>query len=352
MTVLPNIVVVGGSYVGTNTAKQLAEAFAGRFKVLLIEKNSHFQHLFAFPRFAVVSQVDTHKAFIPFSPGTFQDCPPGSGAVIQAAVTSIGATTLQLDRNVVLDGQPTKSVPFRFIVIATGTKLTPPSTLPGFEKLDGVAYLRKHAQMIVRSSNIVVIGGGAVGMQMVTDIKEVYPHKSVTLVHSRPTVMNKFDKQLSDIVLARCEELHIDTRLGVRVKMPEQAYPTDGSMFEVELMDGSKVPADFAIICTGQTPRSDLIRKAYPEAIDEQGFVRTLKTLQVAARSTSNVFAVGDVADTGAHKAARPGGKQAATVVKNIQHILNSKALEHYEVTDNPGIHMTLGIVSSDLDIG
>lgn len=100
---------------------------------------------------------------------------------------------------------------------------------------------------MIRSSNIVIIGGGAVGVQMATDIKELYPNKSVTLAHSREKVMNKFHHGLHDIIEDRCRELGIDMRLGSRVKLPPKGYPTDGSQFDVELEDGSKIPADFAV---------------------------------------------------------------------------------------------------------
>jgi hypothetical protein len=84
--------------------------------VLLIEKNSHFQHLFAFPRFAVATGVNTHKAFIPYVPGTFASCEPGSGSVIQARVTSVDKSAVQLDRKVFLDGASVDSIPYSFIV--------------------------------------------------------------------------------------------------------------------------------------------------------------------------------------------------------------------------------------------
>jgi apoptosis-inducing factor 2 len=87
--------------------------------VLLIEKNSHFQHLFAFPRFAVATGVDTHKAFIPFVPGTFAASPPGSGSVVQARVTSLTKSSVQLDRKVLVDGLYLDSIPYVFLVSIT-----------------------------------------------------------------------------------------------------------------------------------------------------------------------------------------------------------------------------------------
>lgn len=138
MGVLPNIVVVGGSYVGSsmshstqssllrklthppyigvNTAAQLATAFHDHFRVVLIEKNSHFQHLFAFPRFAVATGVDTHKAFIPYVPGAFAGCPPGSGIVVQAIATGLTGSAVQLDREVELDDQRLRNIPYSYLV--------------------------------------------------------------------------------------------------------------------------------------------------------------------------------------------------------------------------------------------
>lgn len=347
MTVLRNIVVVGGSYVGVNAAQQLAKSLAGRFRVLLIEKHSHFQHLFAFPRFAVATGVDTRKAFIPFVPGTFAGCPQGSGIFVQAEVTGLKKDFVQLDRTVTIDGQQVDSIPYSYLVIATGTKLTPPSTIPVEGKMNGVDYLQKHAQKIISSSSIVLIGGGAVGVQMATDIKELYPEKSVTLIHSRKNVMNKYHPKLHDIIAERCAELGIQLRTGSRVRVPKEGYPTDGSEFEVELEDGSKISADFAVIATGQTPNSEILKTLSPESVGEDNFIRVSKTLQIIDERYPNVFAIGDVAATGAHKAARPAARQATLVVQNIQHLLNEESLEEYEIVDPPGIHMTLGITKN-----
>lgn len=107
--------------------------------------------------------------------------------------------------------------------------------------------MQKHAQKVIRSNKIAIIGGGAVGVQMATDIKELYPEKHVTLIHSRKTIMNRFHPKLSSIIEQRCQELGIETKLGSRVKLPAHGYPTDGRTFNVELQDGSSVEADFAV---------------------------------------------------------------------------------------------------------
>jgi hypothetical protein len=104
---------------GVNTAQQLATKFSGRFQVLLIEKNSHFQHLFAFPRFAVTTKVDTHKAFIPYTPGTFANCPPESGIVVRAGVHKIDKEEIWLDRKVEVNGKGVDKIPYAYLVSRT-----------------------------------------------------------------------------------------------------------------------------------------------------------------------------------------------------------------------------------------
>ncbi|KIN02988.1 hypothetical protein OIDMADRAFT_52805 [Oidiodendron maius Zn] len=336
------LIVVGGSFVGTKAAQQLAANFHGRFRVLLIEKNSHFQHLFAFPRFSSAVSVKTQKAFIPY-PGVFDTSPRGSVDVVQARVTSVTRDRVQLDRKVFLNDQHMDTIPYLYLVIATGTTLVAPSNMPSSEKLESVNYLQEHARRVKQSSNIVIIGGGAVGVQMATDIKELYPNKSVTLVHSRQLLMNKFHHKLHEIVEKSCADLSIKMVLGSRVKLPTNGYPTDGD-FYVNLEDGSRIPSDMAIVCTGQIPQSDILRSLSPESIDASGFIRMAKTLQISNPKYPNVFAIGDVAMTGAHKAARPGGRQAEIVAKNIQHHMSGEPLEEYAPRSPPAIRLTLGI--------
>lgn len=120
-------------YLGVNAAAQLATTFHGRFRVVLIEKNSHFQHLFAFPRFAVATGVDTHKAFIPFVPGAFAGCPPGSGTVVQAKAIGLNDSAVQLDRQVSLDEKHVDSIPYSYLVsqIHHAALEKPPSKFSG-----------------------------------------------------------------------------------------------------------------------------------------------------------------------------------------------------------------------------
>lgn len=47
-------------------------------------------------------------------------------------------------------------------------------------------------ETIRQSQSVAVVGGGAVGVQLSSDIKDFYPDKDVTLIHSRERLLSHF----------------------------------------------------------------------------------------------------------------------------------------------------------------
>lgn len=82
---------------------------------------------------------------------------------------------------------------------------------------------------------------------MSTDIKELYPSKDVTLVHSRTQIMNNFHKDLHNAIEKRAKTLGINLVLGHRVVIPQEGFPNDGSTFNINLLDGGEIEADLAV---------------------------------------------------------------------------------------------------------
>lgn len=56
---------------------------------------------------------------------------------------------------------------------------------------------------------------------------------------------------------------------------------------------------------------------------------------------------MGDIADTGAHKAARPGYVQAAAAAKNIAALIAGEEASETIAVAPAGIHLTLGLVKN-----
>ncbi|KAF9268462.1 FAD/NAD(P)-binding domain-containing protein [Marasmius fiardii PR-910] len=356
----PNIVVVGGSYVGAKVIDHLAPLVHETHNIVLVEKNSHFQHLFAFPRMNVIPGYD-HRAFIPYTSAFFKAVdsdtltkesskPSSSITVHQGLVTRISPS------HVILANEDDEPIPYEYLVLATGTG--PPNPLKEKDiKKTGMRVHQALRERITNANKIVVVGGGAFGVQVVTDLKTYPPtsNKHVTLIHSRPRLLNRFGPGLHEIVMNRCSELGIDVIVGERIVVPPGGFPTSPTEgeFEVRLKSGGTVKADFVLLCTGSAPLSHPLQSLSPESIDPtSGYIKVKPTLQIhtpdraGEEAYRNVFAIGDVADTGAHKAARPGYVQAAVVARNIHSMIRGGGKDGLE-TYKPGvagIHMTLGL--------
>lgn len=156
-----NIVIIGASYVGSALVSSLVSIVPEGHRIVHIEKNSHFGHLFAFPRFALTdAQGSTHKAFIPFV------SPPGA----EEKLVRVRGNAVEITKErVVLDRDSPafagKEIPYKALVLATGTRLTPPGTLPGEEKWEGVEWFAMHQEEVRKAEKIVIVGGGAVGVR-------------------------------------------------------------------------------------------------------------------------------------------------------------------------------------------
>ncbi|KAI0164963.1 FAD/NAD(P)-binding domain-containing protein [Xylariaceae sp. FL1272] len=344
---LKNVIVVGGSYVGMAATKGLANALPATHRILLVEPHSHFHHLFAFPRFAIIPTHE-HKAFIPYT-GTFADVPNSDRHdVVRARVSALHPDRVVLDR----DWQGVREIPYDYLVVATGTKLRAPGTMLDDDKPLSVKYLQDYQNNLKQARSIAIIGGGAVGVQMATDLKEIYPEKEVTLLHSREQLMPLYHKKLDEIIKARCQELGIKLLLGSRVNIPADDFETangSGKPITISLQNGTTLQADAVIPATGQTPNTQFL-STLPNSSEgsiinpANKFIRVKPTLQFQDPKYPNLFAIGDVADSGAHKAARPGLAHAQVLSNNILDLINGREpASQIEITP-PAIHLTLGL--------
>jgi NADH dehydrogenase FAD-containing subunit len=294
------------------------------------------------PRYAVLPSHE-HKAFIPYR--LFDQDPSsarhGLDAVVRAKVVSVHPDRVVLDR----PWQGSTELPYEYLAIATGTRLSAPGTMEAEEKSPSVQYFQRYQQQVLGASSIVIIGGGAVGVQMATDLKELYPAKKVTLVQSRDRVMPKFHPQFHEFIAERFAELGVELITGSRVVVPEGGFPSDGSTFAVKLKDGRELQTQLVIPATGQTPNNELVTtlpSKEPLINPDNGFIRVEPTLQLPGYH--HIFSVGDIADTGAHKAARPGAAQAAVLAKNVLALIEGREPADRITITPPALHITLGL--------
>lgn len=208
-----NVIVVGGSFAGCLAAQRLAHTLPIGYRVILVEKHSHFHYTFSFPRNAVFSGRE-HNAFVAYD-GLAAGAPDGIFRQICDEVTEVGEKTITTRGGVSLD--------YDYLVVATGASQPPPARLRASEKDDSIVELQELQLRIEKAPRVAVVGGGAVGVELATDMKDRYPDKHVTLIHSRKQLLPRFGPKLHEHVLAKLREQGIEVLLGEKPTLPDDA---------------------------------------------------------------------------------------------------------------------------------
>lgn len=209
---LKNVVVVGGSFAGFLTAKRLTETLPTGYRVVLVERSSHLNYLFAFPRFSVAKGYEKY-GFIPYS-GIAKNAPQGIFEHVQDTAVDVTEKAVVLKSGAELE--------YECLLLATGTSSTLPSKVASTERGGALQELRGMQERIGQAKRIAVVGGGAVGVELASDIKDFFPEKEVALIHSRAQLLPTFGKRLHEYVMGRMKELGVAVRLNERPEIPSE----------------------------------------------------------------------------------------------------------------------------------
>jgi NADH dehydrogenase FAD-containing subunit len=114
---------------------------------------------------------------------------------------------------------------------------------------------------------------------------------------------------------------------------------------------GRVVESDLQILAIGQRHNHKLLTEMEPSLLSEKGSDNVRPSLQLAHLGYSNIFAIGDVANTGAINAGHIRIGQADIAVQNLVKLVEAggnipdSQLEKY-VPSKPQIRITVGPVS------
>ncbi|KAK2757239.1 Apoptosis-inducing factor 2 [Arachnomyces sp. PD_36] len=310
-----NVVVLGGSWAGIELTRRLSETLPTGYKVVLVEKNSHFNYTFTFPRFSVL-QGHEYKSFIPYH-GIAKYAPDGIFSHVRDSVENITTSHVHLASG--------DTVAYEYLAIATGSSQPPPARVISTDWEEACSELQSIQESIKTANKIAIVGGGAVGIELATDIKDFYQDKDVTLIHSRGRLLNQFGERLHDHVLPVLQELKIRTLLNERPRIPGGVIGRNKALV---FSDASEEMFDLVIPCTGQRPNSSFATSLIPSSISkETSGILVKPTLQVQDEGNSfpRIFALGDVAEHGGPKMARAGYFQAGIVLENILSMIKDR---------------------------
>ena len=297
---MARVIVIGGGYGGITVAKGL-DPIAD---VVLIERNDRFIHHAAALR-AAVDDVWAQAIFMPYSYLL------NRGKVVQGNVSRVEGNTVYVYGQEPIEGD--------YVVLATGSSYPFPAKHITAQSAIAKHRLRELRDGLKDAHKAVLVGAGTVGLELAGELKATYPDMEVEIVETEDDLLPSpgFTPEFRELVRKQVDELGIDIITGAKLAYLPPTPPGTLGRFEVATTAGDTVSGDVWFQCYGSAPVTAYLKDSdYSTALNENGTIRVLPTLQVAGHD--HTYAVGDITDVPEAKRADAARSQARVVVANI----------------------------------
>ncbi|KAJ3298282.1 hypothetical protein HDU79_011569 [Rhizoclosmatium sp. JEL0117] len=339
MSQVPTIVVIGGSFAGINAIKKIDTTLKTKANVILVEEREAFFLTVAALRSVTEPGFAAHT-WIPYT-SLFQNNP--ASKIIKARATEVHPTQVKLNNG--------ETLPFDYLIIATGTTMPAPGQTQKTEKADGIAESESILAALKSANSVTIVGGGIVGVELAGEIATDFPTKKVTIIHSGATLMNRngLKPKAMNVVNQQLAKLNVTVLLNERV-VPEydgSILPNHGSFnltpSTIKTSSGKTIESDVQFVCTGAGKPNSSLAKSLGGVLNEEGFIKVGLTGQV--QGFTNIFAIGDVSTLDPLKLAYLANGQGTLIGENVVSLVNkpTAALKVYKPME-PGSFVILSI--------
>lgn len=280
-----HLIIVGGGAGGASAAAE-AKRNDPSLNVSILQAGKFIAYASCPTPYYIGDIIKDQRKLVARSPEEFRK--RGVEVQLDTEVVNInpGAKVIETKDNLML--------PYDFLVIGTGTSAFVPD-IPGRE-LPGVYSLRNledaiHIKIWLREQNakkVVIIGGGFIGLEMSEALHAA--GISTTIIHKDPLPANRWDGELSSVMLEELQSHGVEFIGNAQAKAIEKS---SGDSLKV-ITDAGEWPGDMVLLAVGVRPNAELA-KAAGIAIGKTGAVAVNFAQQT---SIKNVYAVGDCCES------------------------------------------------------
>jgi apoptosis-inducing factor 2 len=298
---MKKVVVIGGGFCGSLVAKELEKDF----DLTLIDAKDYFEFTPSVLR-TIVDPEHLNKIQVKHSD------------YLKKAKVIIGCVEKIEGEYVYLKNE---KIRFDYLVVASGSSYSFPIKEKNLVIASRGLNLKKCHESLKKSKDVLIIGGGLVGLELVAEIREFFPNKKIKMVHSSEELIGRQNKKTIDYAHNFLEKSNIEVLFNEKViKSSKGVYETNKNR---------KIKTDMAFLCTGIKTNSDFLKNNFADKLNNKKQLMVNNFLQVSERK--NIFAGGDVTSTNEEKTAQNAEKHAKKIIQNIRNLEKGKKLKRYE---------------------
>ncbi|MBA7493809.1 3-phenylpropionate/cinnamic acid dioxygenase ferredoxin--NAD(+) reductase component [subsurface metagenome] len=306
------ILIVGASYAGLAAATNLLDLSEGRpqrfypsdpaptstfpIEITIVDERDGYYHVIGSP-LALASESFAERSWT-----RFEDVPGLQHPSIKVVHGSVVKVDVERKRARILPhgsqwDEAVLEQQYDYLLAASGLRRVAPVVPASLTKDHYLLETVKHIKRVrdaATKHGVVVIGGGAVGIEMAAELKLVHPELRVRLVHSRDRLMSSepLPDDFKDEALRLLKGVGVEVLTGKRVNHTSQPDATDGTI-QLTLSDGDTISTSFVI---NAISRAISTSEYLPSTVlDEEGYVKIKPTLHFLPSNTANNGCVSSV---------------------------------------------------------
>ncbi|MGQ4892344.1 MAG: CoA-disulfide reductase [Candidatus Njordarchaeia archaeon] len=284
---MAKVLVIGGGAAGMSAASK-AKRTNPSLDITVVEGSGYVSYAPCGIPYFLGGLIPSDEDLVYYKPEVFIK-KRGIDVRIRTRVTSI-----DLDSRIAIveDAEGSnEELNYDYLVIATGAEpIKPPIEGIELEGIETVKFIEdgiKIKKMASNAENIVVVGGGYIGLEMVDAFHML--GKKVTLIEMLPHVLPNIDLDMAELLHDELRKNGVDLRLEEKVV----AFEGDEKVKKV-ITEKGEYMADLVILAVGVKPQTALFKNSKLE-FGVKGAIKVNEKMQA---NIEGVYAVGDVAET------------------------------------------------------
>ncbi|KAL8350006.1 hypothetical protein RB598_005376 [Gaeumannomyces tritici] len=308
------VLVIGGCYAGISACLNLLDLCSGsdprcgkrvddspsslapfEVEVTIVDERDGYFHIIGSP-LALASNEYAEKAWVKFEDVAALQQP--NIRIIQGSVTRVDAESKTA--TITPTGSTgAREAAYDFLVAASGLRRVWPVVPQSLRRKQYLFEAGDHADAVSRAAHgVLVVGGGAVGIEMAAELKLVRPETRVVLAHSRDRLLSSesLPDEAKDVALALLRGAGVEVLTGHRLLEQAGVKAPDGTRaVEVRFTNGHKLLVDVVIMAVSKSVPSSAFLPAV--ALDDEGYVKIQSNMMFPAETpnATSHFAAGDL---------------------------------------------------------
>lgn len=293
-----DVLIIGGGFAGVATAQKLANQ---GMNITLVDRKDYFEVTFAVLRNVAAPESQgnrSRKLYRDFVGGDF----------VQGSIESMNDREAKLANGDVIR--------FQQAVIASGSRYP---SLPLAKTNSQFDYAGRNQEMLdehatlAAAKSVLVIGGGAVGVELAGEIASAFPNIDITLAHSGDALLGILKPKAQRKALEQLTAKGVTVKLNRRFVQESDQYRCSNT--------NETIKTDLVYTCVGMVPNTEFLRPEMVNVLDDKGLVKVDSFMKV--KGYDNLYALGDCADLDDHKhgylASVQGGLLADAIMKEAK---------------------------------